>query len=68
MFSYYIFSAIQYDMWYQFEMDEAFLPIYVYNKNVDLLKPEYFNQQSIYRNKSYHMHWVHKDVSTKKIL
>ena len=36
-------------------------------KNVNLLKPEYLNQQSMYQNKMYYMHRIHKDVSTKTI-
>ena len=54
-------------MWYQFEINETFLSIYI-TKNMILLKPEYLSQQSIYQNKIYRMDWVHKDVSIKKIL
>ena len=28
---------IQYDMWYKFEMDKTFLPIYIYSEQVDVL-------------------------------
>ena len=54
-------------MWYQFEMNKTFLPIYIM-KNVILVKAEYLNRQSIYQNKIYRMHRIHKDVSAKKIL
>ena len=50
----------------QFEMDKTFLSIFI-AKNMISLKSEYLNQQSIYRNKIYHMHTIHEDVSTKKI-
>jgi len=66
MFSYNMFLIIQYYMWYQFEMNKAFLPIYI-TKNMILVKPKYLNRQSIYQNKIYRMHRIHKDVSAKKI-
>ena len=66
IFSYKMFSIIQYDMWYQFEKNKTFLQIYIM-KNVILLEPEYLNQQIIYKNQIYRMHRIHEDVSTKKI-
>ena len=53
-------------MWYQFEMNKAFLPIYI-TKNMILVKPKYLNRQSIYQNKIYHMHRIHKDILVKKV-
>ena len=66
MFPCNMFSIIQYDLWYQFELNKTFLSIYI-TKNVISHKPEYLNQQSICQNKIYRMHNIHKDVSTKKI-
>ena len=58
MSTYDMFPTTQYNMWYQFE---AFLPIIS-------LKPEYLNEQSIYKNKIYRIYWLHKDICIKKFL
>ena len=67
MFLHDMFSATQYNVWYQFEVTETFLQVLL-AKNMISLKPEYLNQQSIYQNKIYHIYWLHKDVCIMKFL
>ena len=61
-----MFSIIQYNTWYEFEMNKTFMSICI-TKNVILLKPKYIDRQSIHQNKIYCMHKMHEDVLTKKI-